>query len=266
MILEFPVHLPRNAFNPRNRARAGDVWRAFQDVATEGSARAGWPPDRYVRNDIGFVVRSMVVVHDREIPWGEPVTGRTWVHGFRRGILTTRECRLSGPDGPIAAASQEWVHVRASEMKPVRASDELLAAFPAADGEPSPVMPAMSAVTGAPTHTFSFRCWHTWMDPLAHVNHPVYVDWCDEGTSRAMARAGLDPVALVPVAERVDYRSGVVAPEEVTVRTTVAGVTEQGDVVLDHVIEKGANTVAATARTVRRLADGGTDALLLALR
>ena len=33
---------------------------------------------------------------------------------------------------------------------------------------------------------------------LKHANHPAYVDWCDEATSRVMVRAGLDPLAQRP--------------------------------------------------------------------
>src|SRR5690606_32859842 len=121
----------------------------------------------------------------------------------------------------IARTSQEWAHVKLGPdgMRPARAAPELLAAFPVNPDIPDVDLPAFDAIDGAREHTLSFRCWHTWMDPLAHVNHPAYVDFCDEAVSAAMAEAGLDPVALLPVAERVKWRLGVEAPAAVTVRT-----------------------------------------------
>lgn len=266
----FPIRLPRHAFSPRNAARAGDLWRAFQEVATEGSTRCGWSPDRYHAAGVGFIVREMTAVHHRETGHGEPLTARTWVKDFRRGLLTTRECRIVAPDGPIASATQEWVHVRFDHgadapLKPVRAAPELLAAFEPIDPEPSPALPAWEAIADAPTHDLAFRAWFTWMDPLGHANHPAYVDWCDEATSVALARAGLDPLALRPVAEQVRWKLGVVAPEEVTVRSRLAGRTSAGDAVIAHEVRNAAGATCATATTVRRLADGGTDALVAAL-
>lgn len=270
MILEFPVQLPRHAFSPRNAARAGDVWRAFQEVATEGSTRCGWSPDRYHEAGVGFIVREMTAVHHRETAHGEALSARTWVRDFRRGLLTTRECRILGEDGPIASASQEWVHVRfdhgaEAPLRPVRAQPELLAAFVPVDAEPSPTLPAWEPLADAPTHDLAFRAWFTWMDPLGHANHPAYVDWCDEATSVVLARAGIAPVALQPVAEQVRWKLGIVAPEEVSLSSRLVGRTAEGDAVIAHEMRNAAGALCATATTVRRLHGGGTDALFAAL-
>lgn len=266
MIFEFPLHLPRNAFTPRNSARAGDVWRLLQDAAMFGSAAAGWPPHRYRAEGIAFVVREMTVVHHREAVYGENLTARTCIGEFRRGLLSTRQVRIAGDGGPLVSAAQEWAHVKVEgdRMRPARAGDELIAAFHVDDGLGDVSFPEVIPENGADTRAFSFRCWHTWMDPLAHANHPAYVDWCDEALSVAMHRAGLDPVALQPVAEWVKWRSGVEAPAEITVETTLIG-RAGGDPVCEHRILADGDH-AATARTVRGLVDGGTDALVHALR
>jgi acyl-CoA thioesterase FadM len=267
VILETPVTLPRNAFTPRDAARAGDLWRAFQDVATDASARCGWPPSRYNALGVGFVVRTMTVAHRRETRHGERLRAQTWVKAFRRGVLCTREIRILAEDGLVSAATQEWVHVqREGGLRPARASAELVASFEPDDPEPSPELPAWEPVEGARVHTFAFRCWHTWMDPLGHANHPAYVDWCDEATSRAMAASGLTPLALAPVAESVTWRTGVVAPDEVDIATRLVGRTARGDAVLAHDLRKGDGALCAAALTLRRLVDGGSDALVAALR
>lgn len=252
--------LPRHAFSPRDAARAGDVWRAFQEAAVEASTLAGWPPLRYRQEGTAFVVRAMTVRHFREAEYGERLTARTWVWNFKRGILSSREVRLVGEKGPVASATQEWVHVDAT-LKPSRAPDSLVASFPPHE-EGAPVeLPAVELRPGR-THRFSFRCWHVWMDPLAHVNHPVYVDWADECASQVMNEAGISPVALQPVAEKMTFRAGAAANDVVTIESRRVGVTAGGDLVLAHKVTREDGVLCADGVTVRRLASGDTRALV----
>lgn len=259
-MIETNVHLPRHAFSARDAARAGDVWRAFQEVAVEASTAVGWPPSRYRDEGAAFIVRSMLVVHHDEARYGEKLAGRTWVSRMRREMFSTRELRIESPRGPIASARQEWVHVSGS-LEPTRGSAALLLAFPAEGdraGDEGPVLPV--AATPHATHTphvFELQAFWTWMDPLDHANHPAYLDWCDEATSRALAAASIAPVRLVPVAEEVTFKSGVVAGDEVRVETSVRGITAGNDVVLAHRIFAG-KQLSATATTVRRIV-GETD-------
>lgn len=253
--------LPRHAFSTRDAARAGDVWRAFQEVAVEASTRAGWPPLRYREEDVAFVMRSMTVVHAREVLYGERLDATTWVRSFRRGIFSSREVRLRSERGAIASASQTWVHVRATrddrghwKLVPDRAPASLEAAFPvhdAAGEQGAPVtLPAFEARAGQ-THELEVEAWITSMDPLDHVNHPAYVDWADEHTSRLVRRAGLDPVDLAPVAESATYHRGVQALERARIRTRVVGIAPEG-VVQEHAVDVDDQRCAAVT-TVRRL-------------
>jgi acyl-CoA thioesterase FadM len=258
---EVPVSLPRSAFTPREAARAGDVWRLFQDVAVGGSIQAGWPPERYRADGVSFIVRSMVVLHHRETIYGEPLVGRTWPSRFRRGMFFRRECRLSSVDGPVASATQEWVHVSAN-LELVRASDALAECFPVEEHEAPLELPPHVRIEGARTHRFAFECWHTWMDPLAHVNHPAYVDFGDEALSRAMVEVGLDPVRLAPVAEQALFKSGVVAGDRVTVATRVIGRTEGGAAVFEQRVEVGERLCARLVSIRRLVGEEGETTLL----
>src|SRR5690606_7493872 len=114
-----------------------------------------------------------------------------------------------------------------------------------------------------PEHVFEFSAWFTWMDPLNHANHPAYVDWCDEALSRVMHRAGLDPIDLVPVAEEVAFKAGVVALDPVRVTVRMVGRTEGWDAVVRCVVSRPSG-VCAEATLVRRTV-GGPGALVLAL-
>lgn len=262
-----PASLPRHAFSARDAARAGDVWRAFQEVAVEASTLAGWPPLRYRDEDVAFVMRTMTVVHAREVLYGEKLDATTWVRSFRRGMFSHREIRLRSARGAIASAAQTWVHVRAAkdadghwQLTPVRAPESLERAFPIHDATQDEATRELAALPELPSFTLresvpfelTVEAWITTMDPLDHVNHPAYVDWCDEATSRALRRAGLDPVALVPVAESATYSRGVQALEHALVRSRVVGITDAGDVALDHQITVG-DARCANVTTIRRV-------------
>ena len=116
---------------------------------------------------------------------------------------------------------------------------------------------------GCPEETFAFEAWHTWMDPLAHANHPLDVDWIDEALGRALAAAGADPHGLVAIGEEVSWRAGVEAGDQVRVETRRVGRTADGAVVSEHDVVVG-DRVCATARTVRSHV-GGPDVLADAL-
>jgi len=221
--VELDLALPREAFSPAETARAGSLWRLLQDAAVRGSSAVGWPPERYVAEGCAFIVRKMVVRHHRSPRFGVPLRAATWVSSMRRETFTTREIRVEDPDGPVLSTTQSWVHVAAPALRPGRASAALLGALEVVDRGPAVSLPEASPAEGPPG-SFSFTTWHTWMDPLAHANHPAYVDWVDEALSQRLAAAGANPTTLQPVAESLTFRSGVVAPEPVTIHTQLAGV------------------------------------------
>lgn len=247
----FPVVLSRHAFGPRLCARAGDVWRAMQDVVVDQSSSVGWTPERYVAEGTMFVVRTMTVRHEAEARIGEPLHGRTWPSRARRDMLFTRQVRLFCRDALLAAATQEWAYLTRA-LEPTRAGRSLYDAFTLAEGYPEVSLPDETARTDAATrHAFDFVTWHGHMDPHGHVNHAAYVDACDEGVARAVAAAGGDPQQLVPVAETVHFRAVIGAAERVTVETTRTGTSGDAGVFRHRLLSGG--RVCATATTVRRV-------------
>ena len=261
-VWEFPLSLPRNAFTSREVPRAGDIWRICQDVATLASINSGWPPARFREENVAFIVYEMTLLHGVATPYGAVLDSQTWVSRLRRRTLSTREVRLRSAGQLVAAATQEWVHVDFDTQKPKQGSPEAAAAFPEIKLEPSVTMPAFEPMPGA-EEDFEFDMWQTWSDPLAHANHPAYIDWCDEATSRRVLGAGLDPVLLRPIAERVRFRSSVLPGERVTVTTKRVGRIGADAVVLKHHLET-ARGPAADATSVRGLLDGSAEALVAA--
>lgn len=250
-LVEVDVSLPRHAFAPGEHARAGDVWRLLQEVAIQGSSALGWTPERYRQANAAFVVRSMTVVHPRPIVFGDALRATTWVSRMRRDMFTDRQIRVHGPGGVVATTTQGWVHVSA-DLKPSRACPELVEALAVLERDPPVTLPEASPDTG-PEEDFTFDTWHTWMDPLAHANHPAYVDWVDEALSRRMAAHGLDPFGLQPLAEHIVFRSGVLAPESVTVHTQLVGtLAGTDDAVIEVRITGGDGRLCADGTFIRR--------------
>lgn len=204
----------------------------------------------------------MVVLHAAEVPYGEVLDTTTWVSRLRRRTLSTREVRIRAAGELVAAATQEWVHVDSQTFKPKQGSEETAAAFPAVDVEPSVKMPKFDDRPGGQS-VFQVQMWQTWADPLDHANHPAYVDWCDEATSRRMVEAGIDPTLLRSVAEQVTFRDSVFPGEQVTVRTERVGVFGQNAVVLKHHLETNRGP-AAEATSIRGLAAESGDPLIAA--
>lgn len=257
-MFESRAHVPRHAFSVRDAARAGDVWRAFQEIAVDASSAAGWPPKRYRDEGTAFIVRTMTVRHALEPYYGEALVGRSWISRMRREMFSTREVRIVSEErGPIASARQEWVHVSAT-LEPTRGSASLLSAFPVEASPPvddtlAPELPAIATpIADAPPQRFELEAWWTWMDPLDHANHPAYLDWCDEALCRRLQAIGVPPVALAPVAEEITYRAGVTGGQRVRVESRVTGLTAEGHAVIAHKIFAG-DVLSATATTVRRL-------------
>lgn len=268
-IQRFTLTLPRHAFGPRQVARAGEMWRLFQEVAVLASMGVGWPPSRYRAQGTGFVVGAMTVLHHRELMLDEEILARTWVHDFRRGTLTRRSAELRVGDVLVAEAIQSWVHVKEQDgdLVPARASNDLIAAFPP-HPDPGPVvrLPHWESTQTDSIPDFDFELWHGWMDPLGHANHPAYIDWCDEALCRALASAGHDPTSLVAVGEQVRWREAAVARDRLVVRTRIQGRSDSGVVFLHELLNQRHGRTHATAVTIRRLVnDSNGQKLALAL-
>ena len=206
---------------------------------------------RYREAGTAFVVRQMSVVHHRRLTYGHDYRGQTWVRRLRRGTLSTRELvLLDGEGDEVVRSSQEWVHVDKSQ-KPCRGRDELVNAFTPLEEGQSVVMPEFEAKDLGAEHVFTFNVWHTWMDPLGHVNHPAYLDFCDEALARALRAAGADP-EIAPLAESVTFYSSLLADEDARVRTRCIGEGADGALVFDHIVERNDGERCAQARTFRR--------------
>jgi acyl-CoA thioesterase FadM len=209
------LRIPRHACSPRDRARAGELWRLVQEAAVQHSVAHGWPPSRYRQEGAAFVVRRLVGVHRREALYGEELAVTTHVAEVRRQMLVRRETRIAG----VLDASVEWVWWQGAAG---RMPASVLDAFPIEPG-PGVALPEIDRVEPTELPPFPVEPWWTEMDPMAHTNHPRYVDWVDEALSRWIAAKGGDPIAMVPVADDLQFRVGARAGERIELALTRVG-------------------------------------------
>ena len=214
----YPVVLPRHACSPRDKARAADLWRLVQEVTILDSTARGWPPARYREIGTGFVVRELLGIHLKEAHYGEPLVGYSRVVESRRELLMRREAGLEG----VLVGSAEWVHIGA-EGGPSRAPKPLVDAFPVTEPSTPVHFPDYDEIEPRSLGAIDVRPWWTEMDPMGHVNHPRYVDWAEEVVAVWLAERGVDPLGVVPKAERVRFRAAAVAGDVVHVAATLIG-------------------------------------------
>ena len=259
-VQSFCVSLGRHAFTLRDVARPLEIWRACQDVAVEVTINAGFTPEYFRQTGTAFIVFQMAVEHHREAIYGEALEAQTWLSSFRRRTICDREIRIGGDAGSLASATQRWVHVEEATARLKQASVEMQDALPVYQGSPSVTLPDLEhiGIEGRST-TFDFRVWHTAMDPLGHVNHPTYIEWCDEALAQELNRIGVDPLDVVALAESLDYKAPVGADDEVRVTTQLVGRSSTA-VEFAQSIESG-GVLCAKSRLIRTLVNGGADAL-----
>lgn len=250
----FPVALPRHSFTPREVARASDLWRSCQDVALEASIRHGWPPQRYLDIGGGYLMRQMTVIHERELGPMTQLYGRTWVAENRRDMVSVRQIRLydhPSATEPVLKAVQQWAYVDRKEgLK--RAPAELVNSFPLLKHNEALDLPAIPVpVIGTKSHAYDFYCWHIWRDSMGHLNHPDYVDICDEGILRRLSDLGLATEHMESRGERVLYRQSINAGDTVTVETFLEGILSDEECRFRHEL-KVKGKLCAEAWTWRR--------------
>jgi acyl-ACP thioesterase len=159
--------------------RASALLRWAQDIAWIHSERLGFGREWYASRRLAWVVRGLVLNVAGPIPMGETAEVTTRVVGFRR-VMARRRTEIRSADGRLAAqADTDWVMTDTARGMPMRVPAQFPALFSAmADGfQPTRVDPEASPTT-ATRRSFSVRPHE--LDPMAHANNAVYVDWLEE--------------------------------------------------------------------------------------
>ena len=195
---------------PDGSMRISSLLRYAQDIAWLHSDRMGFDRGWYQERGLGWVVRGVELEVHEPVPLGHILRVTTAIVGHRR-IWARRlvECRLA--DGRLAArVTTDWVLID-GRSRIVRIPADFGVAFvnPELDSE----ILRVPAPGGEPVHSESFRVRMRDLDPLAHVNNAVYVDWLDE----ALQTAGLRGADSTGEAWRVEYLASAARDDEVVV-------------------------------------------------
>lgn len=109
--------------------------RWLQDAALAHSAAQGWPPEKYRRLGLGWVVRSHEITYERPALPGDMVVVRTWVASFRKASSVRRYDVLRMSDGKrLASAATNWAFVNYATGLPTRIPPQIIASFELFDG------------------------------------------------------------------------------------------------------------------------------------
>ena len=102
----------------------------MQDVAIEHSAAAGWPMERYLALEAGWVVRSHFVEYLRPVVAGERMAIHTWVPEFTQRSTPRRYFFVREDDAQLVArAETRWVFVDLGSGRRRALPGELIASF-----------------------------------------------------------------------------------------------------------------------------------------
>lgn len=183
--------------------RPSALLRWAQDVAWIHSERLGFGREWYADRGLAWVVRAMELVVLGGVRMGSTVDVETRVVGMRR-VMARRRTDVFATDGSLVARiHNDWVMTDVRRAAPARVPEEFPTLFhvPPEGYEPIRV-PLPPTPADARPHAIVARPHE--IDPMAHVNNAVYLDWLDEAVG-ASGPAGIGAIAVVPRTYRLEY-------------------------------------------------------------
>ena len=181
---------------PDGRLRTSGLMRWAQDCAWVHSQRLGFGREWYAARGLWWLVRCAELSVPGHVALGETASVTTAVVGWRR-VLARRRTSVVGADGrPVATVFTDWVLTDARGM-PTRVPADFAEIF----GGAEPFDPARVSLEPTPPDAVELRFAvrdHE-IDPMAHANNAVYVDWIEEAAGAlgmgALAYCRLEYVA-----------------------------------------------------------------------
>jgi acyl-CoA thioesterase FadM len=187
---------------PDGTIRASVLLRYAAELAWVHSERSGFDRAWYRDRGLIWLVRAV----DLQILWpigdGSVLTGTTEIVGVRK-VLARRRSEFRAPDGELAAvALVDWA-MTSDLGRPTRVPSIFTTAFRVGAASFEPTRARAVPPPGAATFQLAVRPHE--LDPMAHVNNAVYLDWVEEAIAAAASR---------PVAPRSANAAAPAPPEE----------------------------------------------------
>lgn len=195
---------------PDASLRAAALLRWAQDVAWVHSERLGFGREWYAERDLAWVVRGLHLVVLAPIAMGTSAVVTTRVVGFRK-VMARRRTDVVLPDGSLAAwAFTDWVMTDAVRAVPTRVPPDFPGQFdaPLVGFDPIRVDPP-AAPAGVTTRPLTVRAQE--LDPMAHANNAVYVDWLEEAVRDD---GGATILGTLPRTYRLEYLASAAPDQE----------------------------------------------------
>jgi len=189
------------------------AWAA--DVAWQHSTLLGFGREWYSSRGLFWLVRALRIDVYRTVPTYGEAFATTQVTGYRR-IAAHRRSEVRGPDGDLAAVLEiDWVMTN-ERGAPTRVPEEMLH-FIADAGSTFEMLEVALPETPADAVERRFRVHRRDLDPLAHVNNSVYLDYFEDalesaGHSEVLGLPRRYEVVFVASAERDDELVGWIWP------------------------------------------------------
>jgi acyl-ACP thioesterase len=174
--------------------------RYAQDLAWYHAAQRGFDRAWYAGRGLNWLVRAAEVAVLAPMPVGDELIGTTWAVGRRR-VWARRRTEFSRADGTVVG----WTHIDWLLLDARGSPTRIPAQFDAAFGTPlTTIGLARVALGEAPSDakTLLLRVRPQEVDPMAHANNAVYVDWLDEAVISAGDEAA---VRRLPRLARLEY-------------------------------------------------------------
>ena len=164
---------------PDGLLRASGYLRFAQDLAWLHSESGGFGREWYSERGLTWIVRAIELDIVGEVDYGADLTVSTEVIGFRRVWARRRsEFMEHGSERKLATAITDWVLLN-ERARPVRPPAEILAAFTPVEADFTPLRLA-GADPARDAARIGFVPRRSELDPMAHVNNAVYLDYLDE--------------------------------------------------------------------------------------
>jgi acyl-ACP thioesterase len=183
--------------------------RYAQDLAWQHSTGLGFGRSWYAERGLVWLVRAARLVVLAPPEMGSDIVARTEIAGIRR-VFARRHGEFHGADGSLAGwVDTDWVLIDARGA-PTRIPPVFAESF----GEGAPLdsigrvaLPETPA--DAPRIALTVRPHE--VDPYAHANNAVYLDWLEEAILAADPEGGGAALGAVPRTYRLEFALAVEA-------------------------------------------------------
>jgi acyl-CoA thioesterase FadM len=163
----------------------------MQEAAAAASTAVGFPRERFREMGAAWFIREVSLVLDAPLPHEAEVEVETWVYDLRR-FRSERQYVIRCRGEVVGRGTAEWLFLELDaegRPRPRRPSPEMLEAFPRTGRRlliPAQRLPFPDA--GGEAHEDDDRRWvrPSELDDNGHVNHTVYVGWCDDHAAQVL--------------------------------------------------------------------------------